>query len=131
LKHNHFSKEIIVEEKHLDNLLHVNNVVYVQWMQDIALQHWKTFASTQIDETYVWMVHSHQITYHAQAFKDDILLMQTYTGNYSNVTWDRHYEITRPADGKKIITAKSVWILLNRKTQRPQRVDDDILNVFS
>jgi acyl-CoA thioester hydrolase len=131
LKNSHFIITIKVTPVHLDNVNHVNNVIYVQWMQDIASQHWNAFASDKLKEEVLWMIKRHEIDYHHQAFLDDELRMETWTGDYTNVTWKRHYEITRPADNKKIITAASIWIPLDRKTQRPKRIDDEMVMMFA
>ena len=77
------------------------------------------------------MIKRHEIDYFNQAFLNDELQMTTWTGEHTNVTWKRHYEIIRPADNKKIIVAASVWIPLDRKTQRPRRIDDELINMFA
>jgi acyl-CoA thioester hydrolase len=126
-----FSITIKVELQHLDALKHVNNVVYVQWMQDIAAMHWQTFASPQLQHEILWIVRRHEIDYYNQAFLDDNLLVFTWTGEYTNVTWKRHYEIMRADDNKKIICATSIWIPLDSKTQKPRRVDGDMVKLFT
>lgn len=126
-----FSSIIKVEPQHLDNVNHVNNVIYVQWMQDIASQHWEAFAPDKLKQEILWMIKRHEIDYFNQAFLDDELLMTTWTGEFTNITWKRHYEIIRPSDNKKIISAASVWITLDRKTQRPRRIDDELINMFA
>ena len=108
LKNSHFTITIKVLPEHLDLANHVNNVIYVQWMQDIATMHWNAFASEKLREEVLWMIKRHEIDYHNQAFLSDELFMETWTGEYTNITWKRYYEITRPADNKKIITAASV-----------------------
>jgi len=128
---NIFEIELIVLPEHLDALQHVNNVVYVQWMQDIASKHWNSYSSAELNEKVLWVARHHEIDYLAQSFLHDELLMKTWTGEYSGVTWDRHYEIIRKSDNKKIISAKSVWILLDKKTFKPKRVDEEVLNVLS
>jgi len=131
LKNNHYKKTIIVLPKHLDDINHVNNVVYVQWMQDIAGEHWNSVASDKLKQDLLWMIKRHEIDYFNQAFLGDELVMETWTGDFTNVTWKRHYEIIRPADNKKIISASSVWIPFDRKTQRPRRVDEEMVMMFA
>ncbi len=125
-----FEYSITVNASHLDELQHVNNVVYVQWMQDAAGKHWNSVTSAETEGRVIWMVRRHEIDYLAQALPGDVLVMRTWTGEHSAVTWDRHYEIIRPADGKKIISAKSVWILLDKDTGRPKRIDSEVLGRF-
>lgn len=125
-----FEYRIKVVAENLDDLQHVNNVVYVQFMQDIANRHWKQVTGNRYDEELIWVVRKHEIEYLNQAVLDDVLLMRTWTGEHSAVTWDRHYEMVREADGKKIIAARSVWVMLNKKTGRPQKIDDAICKQF-
>lgn len=127
---NIFEFSFTVLPEHLDALQHVNNVVYVQWMQDIATKHWTRFVSPELDEKILWVARRHEIDYLSQAFLNDELIMKTWTGDHSAVSWDRHYEIIRKADNRKIITAKSVWVLLDKKTFKPKRIDEEILNVL-
>lgn len=118
-----FSITITVQPQHLDDVNHVNNVIYVQWMQDVATQHWQAYASPALQQEVAWMVRRHEIDYHNQAFLGDELEVITWTGEYTNITWKRHYEVVRKSDGKKIISALSTWIPVTRATQRPRRID--------
>jgi acyl-CoA thioester hydrolase len=127
----HFNITIKVATEHLDAVNHVNNVVYVQWMQDIATRHWDAVAPNKLKQEILWLVKRHEIDYHNQAFLNDELQMETWTGEYTNVTWKRHYEITRPSDNKKIISAASVWIPIDRKTQRPRKIDKELMTLFA
>ena len=131
LTYNHYKKTIIVLREHLDAINHVNNVVYVQWMQDIAVEHWNSVATDTLKQELLWMIKRHEVDYFNQAFLGDELTMETWTGDFTNVTWKRHYQIVRPADNKKIISASSVWIPFERKTQRPRRVDDTLIMMFA
>ncbi len=127
---NNFEFSFIVLPEHLDALQHVNNVVYVQWMQDAASKHWGSLVSEELNEKILWVARRHEIDYLSQSFLNDELIMKTWIGNHTAVTSERHYEIVRKNDNRKIITAKSVWVLLDKKTFKPRRIDDEVLNVF-
>ncbi|HEY6975329.1 MAG TPA: acyl-CoA thioesterase, partial [Chitinophagaceae bacterium] len=64
LKNSHFTITIKVEPEHLDAMNHVNNVIYVKWMQDIATMHWDAFASGKLKQEVLWVVRQHVIDYH-------------------------------------------------------------------
>lgn len=131
LKNSRYKKVIVVDQQHLDAVNHVNNVVYVQWMQDIAQEHWSKFASEELQQGVTWMIKRHEIDYFHQAFLGDELEMETWTGDYTNVTWKRHYSIKRISDGKKIIESVSTWIPLDSTTLRPRRIDDALIQMFA
>lgn len=125
-----FEYTIEVTAAHIDGLNHVNNVVYVQWMQDAAARHWNSVSPAAAEDEVSWMVRRHEIEYLNQSYLGDVLRVKTWTGEYSAVTWNWHYEIVRASDGKKIISARSVWILLDKTTGRPRRIDHNILARF-
>ncbi|MDG2367838.1 MAG: thioesterase, partial [Flavobacteriaceae bacterium] len=56
-------KEITVSENDLDDLNHVNNVVYIKWVQEIAKNHWKSLVSSEVFKNYYWVLLEHQIKY--------------------------------------------------------------------
>jgi len=107
-----FEYTMVVLPEHLDDQQHVNNVMYVQFMQDIAIQHWNNVCPPELNEEIVWVVKRHEIDYHAPAFLGDELLLKTYTGALTAVSWDRHCEIIRVSDQKRIISSKSTWVLI-------------------
>lgn len=69
-----FELEILVSAADIDELNHVNNVVYVQWVQDAAKAHWETKAPKEVLDKYIWMVLRHEIDYLSQALLGDQLL---------------------------------------------------------
>ena len=125
-----FEYEIQVLPEHLDEMQHVNNVVYVGLMQDVANKHWDSIPSTELEKEIVWVVRRHEIDYLNQAFLGDRLLIRTWTGDHSTVSWIRHCEIVRDTDQKKIISSKSVWVMLDKATGKPRRIENAILNRF-
>ena len=125
-----FEYIIKVLPEHIDELGHVNNVVYVQFMQDVADKHWNHFVPKELNEGIIWVVRRHEIDYLNSALLGDELLVRTWTGEHSTVSWDRHYEIIRIADQKKIIEAKSIWVLLDKLTGRPKRISTSVLKIF-
>ncbi len=130
MNNHHFEYEITVMPEHLDQQAHVNNVVYVQWMQEIANRHWKSVNTGGPEDNAIWVVRRHEIDYLNQAMLHDRLLLRTWTGEHTTSTWYRHCEIIRMKDQKKIITSKSVWVLLNPATGRPKRIDEKMLQRF-
>jgi acyl-CoA thioester hydrolase len=125
-----FSRNIQVRSEHLDELHHVNNVVYVQYLQDIAYQHWHSVMGDEADKNGIWVVRRHEIDYLASAVLGDALQIHTWTGACSSTSWERHYRIIRSSDQKIIISAKSVWVWLDAVTYRPKRIDPAVIARF-
>lgn len=125
-----FEYEITVIPEHLDAMDHVNNVVFVQFMQDIAIKHWSSVKDADLDAQTLWVVRKHEIEYLSPAFLHDQLLIRTWTGKHTAVTWNRHCEITRVSDQKRIISSVSNWVLVDRQTSRPRRITASLLSRF-
>tara|TARA_R110002124_G_scaffold71270_1_gene191060 strand:+ start:18321 stop:18710 length:390 start_codon:yes stop_codon:yes gene_type:complete len=126
-----FEKTITVSKADLDELNHVNNVRYVQWVQDIAKEHWLTYVSKEILETYSWFLVNHFIEYKNQALLGDQLLLKTYVPKVEGVSTIRHVEIFNTKTGQLIVNSKAKWCFINSKTQRPTRITPDIANLFN
>ena len=64
-------QEIIVSKKDLDDLNHVNNMVYISWVLDIAKKHWNNLVDIQTIKNFYWVLLEHQIKYHCPAFLEE------------------------------------------------------------
>lgn len=126
-----FEKTIRVSKDDLDELNHVNNVRYVQWVQDIAKDHWLAFVSKEILDTYDWFLVSHHIQYKSQALLGDTLVLKTYVPKIEGVSTTRHVEITNAKTEQLIVSSKTKWCLINKKTQRPARITEEIAALFN
>jgi acyl-CoA thioester hydrolase len=127
---NPFETEISVPESAIDTLNHVNNVVYLQWVQDVAERHWNESTDAVLREKLAWVVVNHFIEYKAPAFEKDILVLKTWVKNYSGVTSERHTEIIRKADNKLLVKAKTLWCLLDKTSGKPMRITEDLIAQF-
>lgn len=125
-----FEKTITVKASDLDELKHVNNVQYVQWIQDIAKEHWEKRASEEILNTCFWVVIRHEIDYKQQAFLDDELIIQTFVGEHTHVTSQRLVNILNKETKKVLVKAKSTWCLMDYITKKPVKISQEMLRVF-
>jgi acyl-CoA thioester hydrolase len=125
-----FEKTITVKASDLDELKHVNNVQYVQWIQDIAKEHWEKRASEEILNTCFWVVIRHEIDYKQQAFLDDELIIQTFVGEHTHVTSQRLVNILDKETNKVLVKAKSTWCLMDYNTKKPVKISQEMLRFF-
>jgi acyl-CoA thioester hydrolase len=125
-----YEKTITVNASDLDDLKHVNNVQYVQWIQDIAKEHWENRVSEEILNTCFWVVIRHEIDYKQQAFLDDELIIQTFVGDQTHVTSQRFVNILNKQTKKVLVKAKSTWCLMDYKTKKPVKISEEMLRVF-
>jgi len=125
-----YSHRRIVEEDDLDELQHVNNVRYVQWIQDIAKEHWEVRATTQLKRDFFWVVIRHEIDYKKEALLNDELLIETYVGDTTFVTSERFVNIKKASTDEILVAAKSIWSLLDPSTKRPTKITPELTEVF-
>ncbi len=125
-----FELEIEVRSEHIDELHHVNNVVYLQWIQDVAKAHWEKLASPEITSKYIWMVLRHEIDYSNQAVLGDILIAKTWVEWSEGVKSERHVEIRNKETQKVVVKGITLWCLLDAQSKRPNRIGDDIKSIF-
>lgn len=124
-----YTKKIIVKSEHLDWNNHVNNLIYLQWAVEISREHWLSKVSEEIANNYFWLVRSHHIEYKKQAFLDEQLIVKTYVKSVNGPLSERIVEIWRG----EILVAKvnSNWCFLNSKTQKLERVPEEVMILFT
>ena len=125
-----FKQRFIVPASAIDGLNHVNSLVYLQWCLDTAEEHWISRTSEEQREKNVWVVLNHFISYKNPSFLGEELETQTWIESYKGVKSERHYKIVRPADGKTIVEAQTLWCFLNADTFRPTKITDEISSLF-
>ncbi|MDO4582941.1 MAG: acyl-CoA thioesterase [Planctomycetia bacterium] len=128
-----YRKEIVALPEHLDEMHHVNNVWYVRWMQDIAIEHsavngWET--ERYIEHGAAWFVRRHTINYLHPIQEGDVIVAETWVREMKNVTSLRQYRFLRKSDGLVFATAETKWGLVSLKTGRPTKVSPEMLACF-
>jgi acyl-CoA thioester hydrolase len=106
----------------IDDLGHVNNLVYVRWVQDVARAHWEHAARPEDRAALVWVVVRHEIDYLRPAVEGDEIVARTWVESWKGATSDRRTEIERRSDGTPLARARTVWCALDARTWRPKRL---------
>jgi acyl-CoA thioester hydrolase len=126
-----YSKTITVTKDFIDENGHVNNVVYVQWMQDIAVEHYTSIGgATAQGPDATWVVREHKIEYLLPAFEGEEIEIRTWVENVRRVRSLRKYEFVRKADGKVLVKGETDWVFLDVKTGSPRAVPETVIKVF-
>ena len=127
-----FRHVITVPETAIDPNRHVNNVVFVQWMQDTAIKHFESIVSLRSlkEANLAWVVRTHQIEYFSPAFAGEQIQISTWIVNFSRVRSLRRYRFDRASDGKLLVRGETDWVMVNRTTGRPASIPDDVRNAF-
>jgi acyl-CoA thioester hydrolase len=122
-----FHLSIKVAPEDIDELNHVNNIVYLRYVQDAAIGHWKTVPQ-EIASQIIWVARRHEIDYLKPAFLGDELVVKTWVDNFVGVKSIRHCEIMRSEE----VLARSLthWIALDAQTFRPKRITEEVAEQF-
>ena len=128
---NSLEQEITVTKNDLDDLNHVNNVIYIQWIQEIAKNHWKSLVSDEIKDNYYWVLLEHQIKYLNPALLNDKIMIKTYIEKTEGIRSNRIVEIYNSNNDKLLVKSKTIWCLINAKTNKPNRITDEIRKAFN
>jgi acyl-CoA thioester hydrolase len=115
----------------IDELGHVNNVVYLRWAQDVATAHWRAAATAEQQESIAWVALRHEIDYKAPALPGDAVLAVTWVGRAEAVRFERFVEILRASDRKVLAQTRTLWCPISRTTGKIVRVGEDVRRVFS
>lgn len=126
-----FELKIEVRPEDIDRLGHVNNIVYLRWVQDAAVAHWRRIAPPEDQRTLLWVIRRHEIDYKRPAMPGDTVIARTWVGEASRFAFDRHTETLRSPDRTVLAVARTVWCPLDRKTGRPTDVSPEIRALFS
>lgn len=129
--HQPYQIEINVLESDIDLLGHVNNVVYLRWVQDAAVAHWTAGASKEEQESIYWVVTRHEIDYKRSAMKGDKIIAKTWIGSAEKWSFERLTELRRKSDNKVLANARTFWCPINSKSRRPITLTDEHYRRFS
>ncbi|NTW55995.1 MAG: acyl-CoA thioesterase [Chlorobiaceae bacterium] len=122
---------IEVQPEDIDMLGHVSNIVYVRWIQDVAIAHWSRIAPLDEQEKLVWVVRRHEIDYRKPAMPRDTVIVRTWIGSAKRMAFDRHTEILRASDRRVLAQSRTVWCPIDRLSGRPTDVSPEIRSLFS
>ena len=127
---NTYSKIITVEETDLDELNHVNNVRYLEWVQAISKEHWEQIVGKNSNEKLIWVVRNHNITYYESAVLNDTVEITTKVSKWKGPISIRQVEMKNNKTDRLLVKARTEWCALHPKTFKPVRVPEDIQRLF-
>ncbi len=127
---NRFTRSFVAEPSHIDALGHVNNTVWVQWIQDMATAHWDAVARPEDRAAFFWVVVRHEIDYRGNVSEGETVTATTWIeGPAMGAKSLRRVEFADSA-GKRLVSAATTWAMLDRATGRLARVRPEVLAPF-
>jgi len=126
-----FELTVTVQPADIDRQNHVNNTVYVRWIQEVATAHWQARAPAEVRDAIGWVVLRHEIDYKSPAGLGDEIVLRTWVGKATRITFERFTEIRRASDSELLSQARTIWVPINPKTGKPTRVPPEVRTRFS
>jgi len=125
-----FQMAFTATAEHIDELGHVNNAVWVQWMEQVAVTHWRSVADPIHQDHYFWVVVRHEIDYLRAAIEGELIVARTWAGEKpQGARFDRYIEFTGE-DGKPRVRARSWWAIIDKAAGRPIRIPPQVVAPF-
>lgn len=125
-----FQMELVAGPEHIDELGHVNNAVWVRWMETVAVAHWRSVADPAHQDDYVWVVVRHEIDYLRAVLPGERITARTWAGeNLKGAKFDRHIEFLGE-DGKARVRSRTDWAIIDKASGRPLRVPAEVIAPF-
>jgi acyl-CoA thioester hydrolase len=126
-----FEQTRIVQASEIDELNHVNNVVYLAWVNDIAVAHWNSLTSEAMRSKMIWVALRHEIDYKAEALLGDEVHVRTWTGAARGLRYTRHTRVLRERDSALLAEGLTYWCPIDAVTRKPTRPPAEIAALFS
>jgi acyl-CoA thioester hydrolase len=132
MKH-YFEYTRTVQEEDLDELGHVNNAVYLNYIETAAREHALREGFGLGDfkaHGVIPIVRSHHITYYKPALHGDTLLISTEIKKVSGPKAVRHNQVRHEQTKELLAEAITEWVWLDVESLRPKRVPKAIREAF-
>jgi acyl-CoA thioester hydrolase len=128
-----FGYEFTVPKSAVDQNGHVNNVVFVGWMQEAAVRHYEAMGGTEPTQALgaTWVVRSHLVEYLRPAYAGEQLRVETWVVNMRRVRSLRRYRFLRAADGEVVARGETDWVFVDASSGAPRAVPPEVAGLFT
>ena len=127
---NVYEMVITATDEHIDELGHVNNAVWVQWIQDVAVAHWDSLADPEHKDAYYWVVVRHEIDYLRSVLPGETVTARTWIAEAPRGARSERLMEFVGEDGKQRVKARTQWAIIDKAAGRPIRVPPEVVAPF-
>jgi acyl-CoA thioester hydrolase len=123
-----FRHPIAIDHADIDHMGHVNNAVYLRWVQDAVVNYWEAVAPAEAVARHLWVALKHEISYMRPAFLGDGLTAHVIAERMQGA---RSYFTTAIRRGEEVLAEiRSSWCCLDAATRRPARLAREVVERF-
>jgi acyl-CoA thioester hydrolase len=125
-----FTVTFTAAAEHIDVMGHVNNAVWVQWMEEVATRHWTAVGDPEHVDAYLWVVTRHEIDYRGNVAEGETVTARTWVPEGpKGARFDRLIAFSG-ADGKVKVASRTTWAMVDKATMRIMRVPPEVAAPF-
>jgi acyl-CoA thioester hydrolase len=125
-----FTRNFTAQPDDIDALGHVNNAVWVRWIQEMATSHWQAVADPAHIAAYHWVVTRHEIDYRGNIAAGESVTARTWIEREpKGAQFDRRVDFV-DAKGKVIVRANTTWAMIDKASGRLARVRPEVSAPF-
>lgn len=128
---NRYTQEKEVLSEHLDEFNHVNNIRYLEWVQEISKKHWNILTRNKKYEFQIWIVRSHNIVYKKRAKLGNELLLETYVKECKNYISERIVNVLQKKNLEVIAQCKTTWCYVNKISYNLERIPKEVKELLT
>ncbi|MDR2063014.1 MAG: acyl-CoA thioesterase [Acinetobacter sp.] len=128
-----FDLELRVQPEHIDVLGHVNNVMYIQWMQDVAAAHIETLGlglAQYLELKHAMVAVEHHVQYRKAALEGEHIILRTWLDDINALYSFRQYAFYRPKDQSVLFMGNTKWACIEIETGRPKRMSPSFTQAY-
>ncbi|HYU94745.1 MAG TPA: thioesterase family protein [Sphingomicrobium sp.] len=123
-----FRHPIAIDQADIDHMGHVNNAVYLKWVQEAVIDYWRSVAPPDAVARHLWVALKHEITYRKPTFLQDAVVAEVIAEKVEGARAFFHTVLKRGEDVLSEI--QSCWCCLDAASLRPARLARDVIGRF-
>ena len=124
-----FVHRLEVRFRDCDSMGHVNNAVYLTYLEQTRFSHWRSlwgFGTPQLPAGRPGVILARaECDYKRPAKYGDVLEIRLTVAELGRTSFRYEYEIV-DAEGRTVVTAKTVQVMYDYTSERPVPIPDDI-----
>ena len=127
---NSYARQFTALPEHIDMNGHVNNTVWLRWMEDLSGEHWERDALAEHRDRYVWLVLRHEIDYRGNVGEGaEVTGCTEIREGPRGPRFVRHFTFT-DAEGRELVRAQTTWAMIDKATGKLMRVPSEVAAPF-
>jgi acyl-CoA thioester hydrolase len=112
----------------IDHMGHVNNSIYLKWVQEAVVRYWEKVAPAEAVAKHLWVALKHEIEFRRPTFLEDAVVADVIA---ERVQGARALFTTVIKRGEEVVAeVKSTWCCLDAGSMRPARLAKDVIALF-